>query len=131
MLKIFAKGIILFIAIWSIGVVVVEIMGITIYFPFHFSPNHEIPNHRLQAGRLCQFIIIPYFVIKYLIWGGVKLYPSQFLDIYIKILTIVSILVFIKVDVIKNELFYLLFLVILSICTHIASKPKYRNYFVK
>ena len=131
MLKIFAKGVILFIAIWSIGVVVVEIMGITIYFPFHFSPNHELPDHRLQAGRLCQFIIIPYFVIKYLIKGGVKLYPSQFLDFYIKILTITSILVFIKVDVFKDELFYLLFLVILSICTHIASRPKYRNYFIK
>ena len=131
MIRILAKGLILLIALWSLGVVVVEIMGITIYFPFHISPNHEIPEHRLLSGRLSIFITIPYFAIRYLILGGVRLYPIQFFDVYVKILTVTQILVFLKVDVFKDELFYLLILVMLSICTHIAARPKYRNYFIK
>ena len=131
MIRIFVKALIAFIAIWLIGAVVVEIIGITIYFPFHISPNNEIPYHRWQSVRLSVFIQLAYFAIRYLIRGGIKLYPAQFLDIYFKIFTLTFILMTIRVDVYKNEIFFILFLIILSISAHIAARPKYRNYFIK
>ena len=131
MLKKIAKLLILLIAIWLIFAVIIEIMGITIYFPFHISSDHEIPYHRWQTVRLSVFLTFAYFSIRYLIWGGIKLYPAQFLDVYMKLLTVTAILLFIRTGVIKTDFMVLIYFAIISLGTHIASRPKYRNYFIK
>ncbi len=118
-------------AIWLIIAVTIEVLGITIYFPFHISPDHEIPYHRWQSVRLSVFVTFAYFAIRYLIWGGVKLYPVKFLDVYVKIYTLTCILIFLRVDVLKSEYLFIIFLIIFSLLTHIAARRKYRNYFIK
>jgi len=131
MYRILAKFLIGLMSIWLIIAVTVEILGITIYFPFHISPDHQIPYHRWQSVRLSVFITFAYFAISYLIWGGAKLYPVKFLDIYVKIYTLTCILIFFRVDALKSEYLFIIFLIIFSILTHIAARPKYRNYFIK
>ena len=131
MLRLIAKILIGLISIWLIIAVCVEVLGITIYFPFNISADHEIPYHRWQSVRLSVFIQLAYFGIRYIVRGGAKLFPVQFLDIYIKIFTITSILIFIRTEVVRSEFYYLIFLIILSFLTHIAARPKYRNYFIK
>ena len=131
MLRTTAKFLILFLGLWGFTVVILELMGITIYFPFHISPNREIPYHHWQTVRLSVFLTFAFFSIRYFIWESVKLYPVQFLDYYIKILTFTGIILFLKLDIIKDEYILVLFFILASIFTHIAATPKYRNYFIK
>jgi len=131
MIRKLAKALIALVVIWLIVAVVVEIFGITIYFPFNISSDNEIPYHRWQSVRLSVFMQLAYFGIRYLVWGGIKLYPIQFLDIYIKIFTITCILVFLRTGVLKTEYFFIIFLIILTTCAHMLARPKYRNYFIK
>ena len=60
MYRILAKILIGLMAIWLIIAVTIEVLGITIYFPFHISPDHEIPYHRWQSVRLSVFVTFAY-----------------------------------------------------------------------
>ena len=66
MAKNLSKIIIAVLTIWAIFIIVSEIMGITVYFPFIFVEREDIPYHRINSVRLSVFLTFIYFGIRYL-----------------------------------------------------------------
>ena len=58
-----------------------------------------------------------------------KLYPNQFLDIYMKFFTISGLCVFYSMGVEFREYYFILFIFIVSLILHFASRKKIRSYF--
>ena len=129
MSKVLAKLIVTLLSLWAIFIIISELMGITVYFPFNFVEKEEIPYHRINSVRLSVFLTFIYFGIRYLFMQSEKLYPIQFLDIYLKSLTICGTFVFYSTGVEIREYYFILFFFIVSIITHFASRNKIRSYF--
>ena len=89
-----AKIIIGLLSLWALASIIAEIMGVTIYFPLNVVERQEIPYHRVASVRLSVFLTFAYFGFRYLFFQSEKLFPIQFLDIYIKSLTICGFFVF-------------------------------------
>ena len=124
-----AKIIIGLLTLWAVLSVIAEIMGATIYFPFNIVERQEIPYHRIASVRLSVLLTFAYFGFRYLFLQSEKLFPIQFLDIYIKSLTICAFFVFYTSQVEIREYYFVLFLFIVSIILHFASRNKIRSYF--
>ena len=122
MVKNLSKIIVAVLSLWSIFIIVSEIMGITVYFPFNFVEREEIPYHRINSVRLSVFLTFIYFGIRYLFFQSEKLYPIQFLEIYIKSLTVCGIFVFYSMKIPLNEWRFVLFFLIVSLLLHFASR---------
>ena len=122
MAKNLSKLIIAVLCLWSIFIIVSEIMGITVYFPFNFVEREEIPYHRINSVRLSVFLTFIYFGFRYLFFQSEKLYPIQFLEIYIKSLTVCGIFVYYSLEIPIREWRFLLFFLIVSIILHFASR---------
>ena len=124
-----AKIIIGLLSLWALASVIAEIMGITIYFPLNVVEKQEIPYHRVASVRLSVFLTFAYFGFRYLFFQSEKLFPIQFLDIYIKSLTVCGFFVFYSSQVEIREYYFVLFFFIVSIILHFASRNKIRSYF--
>jgi len=124
-----AKIIIGLLSLWALASVIAEIMGVTIYFPFNVVERQEIPYHRVASVRLSVFLTFAYFGFRYLFFQSEKLFPIQFLDIYIKSLTICGFFIFYTTQVEIREYYFVLFFFIVSIILHFASRNKIRSYF--
>ena len=124
-----AKIIICLLSLWALASVIAEIMGVTIYFPLNVVERQEIPYHRVASVRLSVFLTFAYFGFRYLFFQSEKLFPIQFLDIYIKSLTICGFFVFYTSQVEFREYYFVLFFFIVSIILHFASRNKIRSYF--
>ena len=124
-----AKIIIGLLSLWALASVIAEIMGVTIYFPLNVVERQEIPYHRVASVRLSVFLTFAYFGFRYLFFQSEKLFPIQFLDIYIKSLTICGFFVFYTSQVEIREYYFVLFFFIVSIILHFASRNKIRSYF--
>ena len=122
MAKNLSKIIVAVLSLWSIFIIVSEIMGITVYFPFNFVEREEIPYHRINSVRLSVFLTFIYFGIRYLFFQSEKLYPIQFLEIYIKSLTICGVFVFYSMKIPLSEWRFILFFLIVSLLLHFASR---------
>ena len=129
MVRTLAKIIIGLLSLWAVVSVIAEIMGATIYFPFNFVERQEIPYHRIASVRLSVLLTFAYFGFRYLFFQSEKLFPIQFLDVYIKSLTICGFFVFYTSQVEVREYYFILFLFIVSIILHFASRNKMRSYF--
>ena len=129
MAKTLAKIIIGLLSLWALSSVILEIMGVTVYFPFNLVEKQEIPYHRLESVRLSVFLTFAYFGFRYLFFQSEKLYPIQFLDIYIKSLTICGFFVFYTSQVELREYYFVSFFFVVSVILHFASRNKIRNYF--
>ena len=129
MVKTLAKIIIGLLSLWAIVFIIAEIMGVTIYFPFTIVEKQEIPYHRITSVRLAVFLTFAYFGFRYLFFQSEKLFPIQFLDIYIKSLTVCAFFVFYTSQVDIREYYFVLFFFIVSIVLHFASRKKVRSYF--
>ena len=129
MARTLAKIIIGLLSLWALASVIAEIMGVTIYFPFNVVERQEIPYHRIASVRLSVFLTFAYFGFRYLFFQSEKLFPIQFLDIYIKSLTICGFFVFYTSQVGIREYYFVLFFFIVSIILHFASRNKIRSYF--
>ena len=129
MARILSKLIVAMLALWAAFIVISEIAGVTVFFPFNFVETVEIPYHRMQAVRLSVFLTFIYFGIRYLFFQSQKLFPIQFLDIYIKSLTISSFFVFYSLDLEYREYYFTLFFFVVSIILHFSSRKKMRSYF--
>ena len=129
MVRTLAKITIGFLSLWAVVSVIAEIMGATIYFPFNVVERQEIPYHRIASVRLSVFLTFAYFGFRYLFFQSEKLFPIQFLDIYIKSLTICGFFVFYTSQVEIREYYFVLFFFIVSIILHFASRNKIRSYF--
>ena len=124
-----SKIIVALLSLWAVFIIISEIMGITVYFPFNFVEREEIPYHRVNSVRLSVFLTFIYFGIRYLFMQSEKLYPIQFLDVYLKSLTLCGMFVFYSTGVELREYYFILFFLIVSIITHFASRNKIRSYF--
>ena len=122
MAKNLSKIIVAILTLWSIFILVSEIMGITVYFPFNFVEREEIPYHRINSVRLSVFLTFIYFGIRYLFFQSEKLYPIQFLEIYIKSLTVCGVFVFYSMKIPLSEWRFVIFFLIVSIILHFASR---------
>ena len=122
MTKNLSKIIVAILSLWAIFIIVSEIMGITVYFPFNFVEREEIPYHRINSVRLSVFLTFIYFGFRYLFFQSEKLYPIQFLEIYIKSLTVCAVFVFYSLEIPISEWRFLLFFLIVSIVLHFASR---------
>ena len=124
-----AKIIIGLLSLWALASVIAEIMGVTVYFPLNVVERQEIPYHRVASVRLSVFLTFAYFGFRYLFFQSEKLFPIQFLDIYIKSLTICGFFIFYTSQVELREYYFVLFFFIVSIILHFASRNKIRSYF--
>ena len=122
-----AKIIIGLLSLWALASVIAEIMGVTIFFPLNVVEKQEIPYHRVASVRLSVFLTFAYFGFRYLFFQSEKLFPIQFLDIYIKSLTICGFFVFYTSQVEFREYYFVLFLFIVSLILHFASRNKIRS----
>ena len=129
MARTLAKIIIGLLSLWALASVIAEIMGVTIFFPLNVVEKQEIPYHRVASVRLSVFLTFAYFGFRYLFFQSEKLFPIQFLDIYIKSLTICGFFVFYTSQVEIREYYFVLFFFIVSIILHFASRNKIRSYF--
>ena len=122
MAKNLSKIIVAVLTLWAIFILVSEIMGITVYFPFNFVEREEIPYHRINSVRLSVFLTFIYFGFRYLFYQSEKLYPIQFLEIYIKSLTVCGAFVYYSMKIPLSEWRFVLFFLIVSIIIHFASR---------
>ena len=129
MARTLAKIIIGLLSLWALSSVIAEIMGVTIYFPFNIVEKQEIPYHRVASVRLSVFLTFAYFGFRYLFFQSEKLFPIQFLDVYLKSLTICGFFIFYTSQVEVREYYFVLFFFIVSIILHFASRNKIRSYF--
>ena len=129
MARTLAKIVIGLLSLWALVSVIAEIMGVTIFFPFNVVERQEIPYHRVASVRLSVFLTFAYFGFRYLFFQSEKLFPIQFLDIYIKSLTICGFFVFYTSQVEIREYYFVFFFFIVSIILHFASRNRIRSYF--
>ena len=129
MTRLLSKIIISLLTLWAVSAFIAEIMGVTIFFPFNIVERQEIPYHRLSSLRLSIMLTFAYFGFRYLFLQTDKLYPIQFLDIYIKSLAISSLFVFYSMNVELREYYFVFFFLVVSVILHFASKRKIRSYF--
>ena len=122
MAKNLSKIIVAVLTLWAIFIIVSEIMGITVYFPFNFVEREEIPYHRINSVRLSVFLTFIYFGFRYIFFQSEKLYPIQFLEIYIKSLTVCGLFVYYSLEIPIREWRFILFFLIVSIILHFASR---------
>lgn len=129
MARTLAKIIVGLLSFWAVCTVIAELMGVTIYFPFNIIEKQEIPIHRITSVRLSVLLTFAYFGFRYLFFQSEKLYPIGFLDIYIKSFIISCLFVFYTSRVEFREYYFVLFLFIVSLILHFASRNKIRSYF--
>ena len=124
-----SKIIVAILTIWAVVAFIAEIIGVSIFFPFNIVEKQEIPYHRLASLRLSIFLTFAYFGLRYLFLQTDKLYPIQFLDIYIKSLTISGLFVFYSMNVEIREYYFVFFFFVVSVILNFASRRKIRSYF--
>jgi|TARA_B110000495_G_C22366635_1_gene239061 hypothetical protein len=124
-----SKIIIILLTLLGITVLIGELFNLHIYFPLNLAENNEIPYNRMQSIRLSLIVTFVYFGIRYIFWQSIKMYPIQFLNIYLKSLAICSLLVFYSFQVEMREYYFVLFFFIAAIILHFASQPEIRRYF--
>ena len=129
MTRLLSKIIISLLTLWAVSAFIAEIMGVTIFFPFNIVERQEIPYHRLSSLRLSIMLTFAYFGFRYLFLQTDKLYPIQFLDIYIKSLATSSLFVFYSMNVELREYYFVFFFFVVSVILHFASRRKIRSYF--
>ena len=129
MSQLLSKIIITLLTLLGIAILVGEIFNLHIYFPLNLAENNEIPYHRMQSIRLSLIVTFIYFGVRYIFWQSIKMYPIQFLNIYLKSLAVCSLLVFYSFQVESKEYYFVIFFFVVSIILHFASRPEIRRYF--
>ena len=129
MSQLLSKIIITLLTLLGIAILIGEIFNLHIYFPLNLAENNEIPYHRMQSIRLSLIVTFVYFGVRYIFWQSIKMYPIQFLNIYLKSLALCSLLVFYSFQVELVEYYFVFFFFVVSIILHFASKPEIKKYF--
>ena len=129
MARILSKFIVGLLALWATFIIISEFIGITVYFPFNIIERQDFPYHRMNTVRLSVFLTFIYFSFRYLFFQSEKMYPIQFLDVYIKSLVICAIFIFYSMGVELSEYRFVIFFTVVSIIIHIAARKKMRSYF--
>ena len=128
-IRIISKIIILLLAIYCISVIVGFFVGYSLTFPFSFIEGRYVPEQRLHAIRLATLGTFFYFSIYYLFFGSTKLYPIQFMGIFLFFLGFMGSIVIYKFQLPLSEYFVSIFFLLASIVLYQAGKPEFRSYF--
>ena len=93
-MRFLSKLLIFGLALWAVYTSLSAFLGVTIYFPFRIVAEEAIPYHRWQTARIAVFLTFAYYAVMHLIAGSREMYPIQFLETYVKILTITGAILF-------------------------------------
>ena len=118
---------------WAIFAGVTALLGYTFYFPFEFVQSLEsIPFHRWQVVRVSVFLTFGYLAVRHFVLGDEKLYPIQFIDIYLKFLVGVAIFIYYQEGIDEyRDYANLGFFLVASILVHFLAKPDFKKIFFK
>ena len=129
-MRILAKLIIFLLTAFAFIMIIGFIFNFSIVFPFTISNDvKNVPEHRLQAVRLATAATFAYFGARYIFFQTTKLYPIQFLGIFLFFLATIGSIVFYKYQVVLSEYAVSIFWFLISIVLYQAGKPEFRNYF--
>ena len=125
-----AKLIVFLFSLFAIILIVGFIYNFSIVFPFIVTNDiRDVPEHRLHAVRLAAAATFAYFGLRYLFFQTTKLYPIQFLGIFLFFLATIGSICFYKYQLPLSEYAISIFWLIASIILYQAAKPEFRNYF--
>ena len=131
-MRILAKLIVTLFTLFGIILIVGFLYNFSIVFPFTITNDFkDVPEHRLQAVRLAAAATFAYFGLRYLFFTSTKLYPVQFLGIFLFFLATIGAIVFYKYQLPLTEYAVSFFWLITSVVLYQAGKPEFRSYFEK
>tara|TARA_B100001175_G_C19134268_1_gene460459 strand:- start:165 stop:563 length:399 start_codon:yes stop_codon:yes gene_type:complete len=129
-MRILAKIIIFLLTTFAFIMIIGFVFNFSIVFPFTISNDvKDVPEHRLHAVRLATAATFAYFGARYLFFQTTKLYPIQFLGIFLFFLSTIGSIVFYKYQLSLSEYAVSIFWFLTSIVLYQAGKPEFRNYF--
>ena len=129
-MRILAKLIIFLLTLFAFIMIIGFIFNFSIVFPFTISNDvKNVPEHRLHAVRLATAATFAYFGARFIFFQTTKLYPIQFLGIFLFFLATIGSIVFYKYQVTLSEYTVSIFWFLISIVLYQAGKPEFRNYF--
>jgi len=129
-MRILAKLIIFLLTAFAFVIIIGFIFNFSIVFPFTISNDvKDVPEHRLHAVRLATAATFAYFGARYIFFQTTKLYPIQFLGIFLFFLSTIGSIVFYKYQLPLSEYAVSIFWFLTSIILYQAGKPEFRNYF--
>ena len=129
-MRMLAKLIVLLFTLFAIVLIVGFIYNFSIVFPFTVTNDiKDVPEHRLHAVRLATAATFAYFGLRYLFFQTTKLYPIQFLGIFLFFLATIGSICFYKYQLPLSEYAVSIFWLITSIVLYQAGKPEFRSYF--
>ena len=130
-LRFLSKLLIFALALWAVYTSLSAFFGVTIYFPFRIVDEEAIPYHRWQTARIAVFLTFAYYAVMHLTAGSREMYPIQFLETYVKILTVTGAILFYRSGVPAGEYAIVAFFAICSLILHLASRPHFKKYFAR
>ena len=118
---------------WAIFAGICALLGYTFNFPFEFTKTLEdIPFHRWQVVRVSVFLTFGYLAIRHFLLGNEKLYPVQFLDIYLKFLGGSGLIIYYHQGITEyREYATLGFFIVAALFSHFLARPEYKKIFFK
>ncbi len=129
-MRMLAKLIVFLFTLFAIILIVGFIFNFSIVFPFTVTNDiKSVPEHRLHAVRLATAATFAYFGLRYLFFQTTKLYPIQFLGIFLFFLATIGSIVYYKYQLALSEYIISIFWLITSIVLYQAGKPEFKNYF--
>ena len=129
-MRFLSKIIVIFLSLFALLIVVGFIFNFSVIFPFTITNDiHDVPEHRLQSVRLATAATFAYFGLRYLFFQTTKLYPIQFMGIFLFFLGLLGMIVVYKFQLPLSEYFVSIFFLLTSIVLYQAGKPEFRNYF--
>ena len=129
-MRFLAKLIIVLLTAFAFIMIVGFIFNFSIVFPFTITNDvKDVPDHRLHAVRLATAATFAYFGTRFIFFQTQKLYPIQFLGIFLFFLATIGSIVFYKYQLSLSEYGVSIFWFITSIVLYQAGKPEFRNYF--
>ena len=130
-MKFLAKLITIILTILALTIVIGYIFDTSIVFPLIVSNDLYVPEHRLHAVRLATASTFAYFGIRYIFFQTTKLYPIQFMGIFLFFLSTIGSIAYYKHSVSLSDYLVPLLFLVFSIILYQAGKPVFRNYFKK
>jgi len=129
-MKFLARLLIILLTLFALIAIIGFIFNFSVVFPFTITNDiHAVPEYRLQAVRLATAATFAYFGLRYLFLQTTKLYPIQFMGIFLFFLSTIGSIAYYKEQVLLNQYIIPIFFFITSIILYQAGKPQFRNYF--
>jgi len=128
--RLLAKLIVIFFTLFALITIIGFIFNFSVVFPFTITNDiHDVPEYRLQSVRLATAATFAYFGVRYIFFQTTKLYPIQFMGIFLFFLSTIGSIAYYKDQVSLNQYAVPFFFFITSIVLYQAGKPEFRNYF--